>query len=53
MAQHFLLSADARTLKLKTIYRMSDTEAFETFTKIPQPTSQNAGVPPVGPAYRA
>ena len=34
MAQHFLLSADARTLKLKTIYRMSDMEAFEAFTKI-------------------
>ena len=34
MAQHFLLSAKARTLKLKDIYRMSDTEAFEAFAKI-------------------
>ena len=43
MAQHFLLSADARTLKLKTIYRMSDTEAFEAFTKIR--FSDNSGAP--------
>jgi len=43
MAQHFLLSANARTLKLKTIYRMSDTEAFETFTKIR--FSDNGGEP--------
>ena len=31
MAQHFLLSADARTLKLRDIYRMSDDAAFEAF----------------------
>ncbi len=43
MAQHFLLSANARTLKLKTIYRMSDTKAFETFTKIR--FSDNGGEP--------
>jgi transposase-like protein len=34
MAQHFLLSADARTLKLRDIYRMSDDAAFEAFAKI-------------------
>jgi len=34
MAQHFLLSAKARTLKLKDIYRMSDDQAFDTFTEI-------------------
>lgn len=34
MAQHFLLSAAARTLKLKDIYRMSDEQAFEAFAAI-------------------
>ena len=34
MAQHFLLSKAARTLKLKNIYRMSDDEAFGMFTQI-------------------
>jgi len=34
MAQHFLLSAAARTLKLKDIYRMSDDEAFKAFAAI-------------------
>lgn len=34
MAQHFLLRAKARTLKLKAIYRMSDDEAFEAFREI-------------------
>lgn len=32
MAQHFLLSAKARTLRLKEIYRMSDDEAFALFS---------------------
>lgn len=31
MASRFLLSAAARTLKLKDIYRMSDDEAFQAF----------------------
>ena len=31
MAQHFLLSAQARELSLMKIMKMSDTEAFETF----------------------
>jgi hypothetical protein len=34
MAQHFLLSAAARTLKLKDVYRMSDDEAFQAFAAI-------------------
>ena len=34
MAQHFLLSAAARTLKLKNVYRMSDDQAFEAFAAI-------------------
>jgi hypothetical protein len=34
MAQHFLLSAAARTLKLKDVYRMSDDQAFEAFAAI-------------------
>src|SRR5690606_17728495 len=34
MAQHFLLSAAARTLKLRDVYRMSDEQAFERFTAI-------------------
>ena len=34
MAQHFLLTAAARTLSLKAIFRMSDDEAHATFTAI-------------------
>jgi len=34
MAQHFLLTAAARNLSLKSIFRMSDDEAHETFTTI-------------------
>jgi len=34
MPQHFLLTAAARTLSLKSIFRMSDDEAHETFTAI-------------------
>ena len=34
MAQHFLLSAKARTLSLKTIFRMTDDEAHAHFTAI-------------------
>ena len=43
MAQHFLLSKAARTLKLKNIFRMSDDEAFDVFTRIR--FSENAGEP--------
>ncbi|MBI1179341.1 MAG: IS1595 family transposase [Alphaproteobacteria bacterium] len=34
MAQHFLLSAKARTLSLAKVMRLSDDEAFETFKAI-------------------
>jgi transposase-like protein len=34
MAQHFLLSAKARTLSLKSIFRMTDDQAHDTFTAI-------------------
>jgi transposase-like zinc ribbon protein len=34
VAQHFLLSARARTLSLKAIMRMTDDEAHERFTQI-------------------
>ena len=34
MAQHFLLTAAARTLSLKAIFRMSDDQAHDTFTAI-------------------
>lgn len=34
MSQHFLLTAAARTLSLKAIFRMSDDEAHDTFTAI-------------------
>lgn len=43
MAQHFLLSKAARTLKLKDIYRMSDDEAFAVFTRLR--FSENGGEP--------
>jgi len=34
VAQHFLLTAAARSLSLKSIFRMSDDEAHATFTAI-------------------
>ena len=34
MAQHFLLSAKARTLSLKTIYQMGEDRAYETFCEM-------------------
>ena len=34
MAQHFLLSAKARTLSLKKVLRLSDDEAFDIFKKL-------------------
>jgi transposase-like protein len=34
MAQHFLLSAAARTLRLRAIYKMRDEQAFEAFKAI-------------------
>jgi len=43
MAQHFLLSAAARTLKLKDVYRMSDDQAFQAFAAIR--FAENGGAP--------
>src|SRR6185503_10054490 len=34
MAQHFLLSAAARTLSLRAIYQAGEDQAYETFRKI-------------------
>lgn len=34
MTQHFLLSAEARTLSLKSIYRMGEDNAYETFRRV-------------------
>ena len=34
MAQHFLLSAAARTLSLAKVMRLSEEEAYETFKAI-------------------
>jgi transposase-like protein len=43
MAQHFLLSAAARTLKLRDVYRMSDEQAHQAFTAIR--FAENGGEP--------
>lgn len=43
MAQHFLLSAQARTLSLAKVMRLSDAEAYETFAQIRW--AQNDGEP--------
>lgn len=43
MAQHFLLSAKARTLSLKDITRMADDEAHERFVAIR--FADNGGAP--------
>ena len=46
MAQHFLLSARAKTLSLATIFRMSDTDAEATFRKVRWPDTDGAAVCP-------
>lgn len=43
MAQHFLLSAQARTLSLKEIYQGGEAAAYATFCKLRWP--QNGGAP--------
>src|SRR5205085_3283888 len=42
MAQHFLLSAQARTLSLKAIYQAGDDEAYETFCKLRWPETNGS-----------
>ncbi len=46
MAQHFLLSAQARTLSLKAIYQAGDDEAYETFCKLRWPETNGSPVCP-------
>ncbi len=45
MAQHFLLSAQARTLSLAKVMRLSDQEAYQTFARIRW--AQNDGEPSI------
>jgi len=42
MAQHFLLSAQARTLSLKAIYQAGDDEAYDTFCKLRWPETDGS-----------
>jgi transposase-like protein len=46
MAQHFLLSAKARTLSLKAIYAAGEDKAYETFRKLRWPQTDGAPVCP-------
>jgi transposase-like protein len=46
MAQHFLLSAQARTLRLAKVLRLTDEEAFEVFRKIRWPETDGGAVCP-------
>ena len=46
MAQHFLLSAKAKTLSLASVFRMSDAEAEEAFRKVRWPETAGAPVCP-------
>lgn len=46
MAQHFLLSAKARTLSLKAIYAAGEDKAYETFRKLRWPATDGAPVCP-------
>ncbi len=45
--QHFLLSAAARTLSLKAVYKMGEDVAYETFRKLRWPETDGEGVCPV------
>lgn len=46
MAQHFLLSAAARTLNLKEIYKAGEVSAYETFCKLRWPETQGEAICP-------
>lgn len=46
MAQHFLLSAQARTLSLAKVLRLTEEEAYETFRKIRWAETQGEAVCP-------
>jgi transposase-like protein len=44
--QHFLLSAQARTLSLKTVFRMSEDEAYQHFCQLRWPENDGEAVCP-------
>ena len=46
MAQHFLLSAAARTLSLKAVYQMGEDQAYETFKLLRWPETDGEAVCP-------
>ncbi|RVQ67027.1 IS1595 family transposase [Croceicoccus ponticola] len=46
MAQHFLLSAKARTLSLKAIFRMGEDAAYRTFCELRWPENQGEAICP-------
>jgi transposase-like protein len=46
MPQHFLLSAQARTLSLKAIYQAGDDEAYGTFCKLRWPETNGSPICP-------
>lgn len=46
MAQHFLLSAAARTLSLKAVFRMTEDEAYTTFCNLRWPETEGEAVCP-------
>jgi transposase-like protein len=46
MTQHFLLSAKARTLSLKKIYKMGETAAYDLFRQIRWPETDGGAVCP-------
>ena len=46
MCQHFLLSAKARTLSLKAIYKGGEDKAYETFKRLRWPETDGEPVCP-------
>lgn len=46
MTQHFLLSAQARTLSLKSVFTMGEGKAYETFCQMRWPETEGEAVCP-------
>jgi transposase-like protein len=46
MAQHFLLSAKARTISLKSVYQMAEAKAYETFRSLRWPETEGDPICP-------
>jgi len=46
MAQHFLLSAKARTISLKSVYRMGEDQAYALFRKLRWPETDGGAICP-------